>query len=139
MSELEERIRNSISSYLAGDIDATRLTSLLPDGWDLDEVDDVAATDLALFTIGYLAGYQSGDRDEADLRQRLRDLVATTVEVEYLADDLLTVLASRAAETTEASVEGDSSLEAGFEREASQHLRTRRQTTTALLDRPRSH
>lgn len=138
MSELEERIRNLISRYLAGAIDATRLNSLLPDGWDLDEVDDAPASDLALFAIGYLAGYQSGDRDEAELRARLSDLIATTIEVEYPSEDLLTVLASRAAETIEVSVEGGSSLAAGFEREASQNLRTEHQTTTALLDPPRS-
>lgn len=111
----------------------------MPDGWDLDEANDLDATDLALAAIGYLAGYQSGDRDEAQLRSALEQLVSRTVEVEYPTDDLITVLAMRTAETIPVSVGGDSSLEEGFERAASQHPRTGRPTTTVLLDRRQTH
>lgn len=136
MSELAESIRASISRYLDGELSAEDLNDVLPDGWDLDEANDPNATDLALAAIGYLAGYQSGDRTEADLRAALSELVTQTVEIEYPSDpsdDLIEVLASRAAETIAASVEGDSSLEEGFERSASQHPQTEHQTTTVLL------
>lgn len=138
MSDFEASIRDLISRYLAREVDVDELNDHLPDGWELDEAGDPSATDLALFAIGYLAGYQSGDRDEEQLRSALAQLLSDTVLVEYPAEDLLTVLASRAAQTIAVSVEGDSSLEAGFEREASQHPRTEHRTTTTLLDPPRS-
>jgi hypothetical protein len=133
MSELADSIRFSISRYLEGGISVDDLTDLLPDGWDLDEANDPHATDLTLAAIGYLAGYQSGDRDEDDLRAALGELVWHTVEFEYPSHDLFDVLASRIAETIPVSVEGDSSPEEGFEQFGSQHPQTEHQTTTVLL------
>jgi hypothetical protein len=140
MSDLEVAIRELIARYLAGDIDATELNDQLPDGWDLDEADDPGATELVLLALGFLAGYQSGDRDEDALRAMLASLITHTVEVAYeVEDDLATVLASRAAETIQAVVGGDSSLEAGFEREASQSPQTEHRTTRALPDLLETH
>jgi hypothetical protein len=140
MPELEASIRDLISRYLAGDIDAGRLNHLLPDAWELDESGDEAATDLALLTIGYLAGYQSGDRSEPQLRDALAQLVTDKLVVEYPAGELVKRLmmvalaSSQSAELIELSVEGDSSPAEGFESTSFQSPQTEHQTTTALLD-----
>jgi hypothetical protein len=133
MPELADSIRVSISRYLSRDISADDLNDQLPDGWDLDEANDPNASDLALAAIGYLAGYQSRDRDEDELRAALAELISQTVEFEYPATDLFDALASRVAETIDLPVEANRSPEEGFEQEASQNPRTGRQTTTVLL------
>ncbi len=138
MPELEASIRDLISRYLSGDITADELSDQLPDGWQLDEANDPAASDLALLAIGYLAGYQSGNRDEDELRTALGEMLSGTVLIEYPAIDLLSVLTKQIAETIEESAGGDSSLSEGFELRRSQHPRTEHRTTTALPGRPRS-
>jgi hypothetical protein len=139
MPELESSIRALISRYLAGQIDVDTLNDLLPDGWDTDAARDPDATDLVVRAVGYVAGYQAGDRTEDELRGLLAGVLSTVlVEYETEAPDLMTVLATASSRTIPVSVEGDSSLGAEFEREASQHPRTEHQTTTALLDPPRS-
>src|SRR5947208_15015128 len=110
MPELEASIRDLISRYLIGDITADELSDQLPDGWELDEANDPGASDLALLAMGYLAGYQSGDRDEAALRDALAQLISDTVMIEYPAIDLLTVLTQQVAEIIEESAGADSSL-----------------------------
>lgn len=137
MSELEASIRGLISTYIAGDISASELNDRLPDGWELDEADDAGATGLTLLAIGYLAGYQSGDRSERELREALEHLVTPAVYLEYeAAGELLATLAARTAQVIEESAGGDSSLAEGFEQSASQHLRTGHRTTTVLLGPP---
>ncbi len=134
MTDLEASIRDLISRYLAGDMDAAELNDLLPDGWDLDEADDPGASELALLALGFLAGYQSGDRDEDALRIALAGLISDTIQVEYETGDMVEVLASRIAASIQVAVEGDSSLGEGFEQAASQHPQTEHRTTTALPD-----
>lgn len=136
MSELEVSIRDLISLYLAGTIDASELNDRLPDAWDLDEAEDPDATDLVLRAVGYLAGFQAGDRSEDELRDLLTGLV-TTVRAEYPADQLWWVLLRSKAVTVEVPSGGRIEPLEGFSQEAGQHPQTERQTTTALLDPPR--
>lgn len=71
MSELEASIRDLIARYVASLIDVDEFSDRLPDGWELDEANDSAATDVAMLAVGYLAGYQAGDRTEQELRALL--------------------------------------------------------------------
>ncbi len=133
MPESETPIQALISRYLAEEIDADDLNDLLPDPWELDDAADPEAMDLLTATMGFLSGYQAGDRTETDLRRLLARLLAT-VQVEYEAPDLMTVFGSQSNQTILVFFEGGSSLSAGFARAASQHPRTKHRTTTALPD-----
>lgn len=136
--KLEELIREAVSAYLDGSIDAGELNARLPDGWDLDESGDQNAAELALLAIGYLAGYQAGDRSEDELRGALNNLISPTVEFVYEGgpDDFATILFTRVAEFKAFGVAGDSSLEEGFELSTDQSPQTERRTTKVLLGQP---
>lgn len=73
-------MRSIIIEYLAGRITTRDLAVGLPDGWELDEGDDAEARDLTLRVVGYLAEFESGDRDERALRMVLMGLVAGSLE-----------------------------------------------------------
>jgi len=134
VSELEASIRDLISTYLEGGISVSELNDRLPDGWELDEANDPDATDLTLHAIGYLAGFQAGDRDEDDLRAMLDALVFQTVRAKYPREQLWSVLFSSAAITAERSVEARTPPAEGFEPRASQNRQTGRRTTTVPRD-----
>lgn len=114
-------VRESVLEYLRGDITAQQLNDQLPDVWDLEGSGEQLEADRALRVVGYLAGFQAGDRNESDLRESLEALIGQTIVVEYLSppDDLMTVLATNAAQFVTKSAGGDSSLAAGFELSAS--------------------
>lgn len=71
MTELETSVRDQIALYVEDYISADRLNDLLPDTWQLDELDDDATTDLVMLVLGYLAEYQGGYRPEEELRAAL--------------------------------------------------------------------
>lgn len=80
MGQLDASVRNLVALYLAGSLSVEQLGDDLPDGWDLDEGQDAAATDLTLRVMGYLAEFQKGDLDEAELRTTLTPYAAWVVE-----------------------------------------------------------
>jgi hypothetical protein len=94
--DLVASIRDLIARYLNGDVSADDLPELLPDGWDLDEVGDPAATELVMSVVGYLAEYQAGDRDEPNLHESLARLLRT-VRVKYAVTPLSTYTAGSTA------------------------------------------
>lgn len=71
MGSLEASVRNQVSLFVAGVLSADRFNDVLPGTAELDEANDPEAMAVVMRAIGYLAEYQSGDRDEDDVRLAL--------------------------------------------------------------------
>lgn len=71
MAEVERSVRDLISHYVADLITLEALGRGLPDGWELDRVDEPEIKRLVLLIIGYLSEYERDNLTEAEIRRRL--------------------------------------------------------------------
>lgn len=94
-------LRAMLSSFGAGTIAIDDLRRGLPDGVDIDDVDDVLFTQVALRAIGSVAEFDHGDFDESTLRARINELVKSTEQPPAVAttSSVTTSLASFAVGT----------------------------------------
>ena len=71
MGKVEKKVRDLIARYSAGIITLEQLGQGLPDGWDLDRVNEREAKRLVLLVTGYFADYQRDNLSESELRRLL--------------------------------------------------------------------
>jgi hypothetical protein len=85
MTELEASVRDQIALFVEGYSSADELNDRLPDLAELDDADDANTTELVMLVIGLLAEFQSGYQFESDLRNRLAEHAAWSIDRDALA------------------------------------------------------
>jgi len=89
-NSLDFNIRERLAEYLAGEISLHEFEDwFFPETWDVDQLDNLALTNLVYGIKLRLAEYSNGDWTEKELRDRLRpflqkhEMVASPVQIQY--------------------------------------------------------